>query len=303
MSTTAPQAPGRIAFSSSRPAPACIVCGSGRWEPRFRVLLRCAECGFIRADAELSHEEVKRLYREGYFRGGQEYGDYLAEVDSHRKNFARRWETVAGLAGRLGSLFEVGCAYGFWLEQCSRQGVDCAGVDVCEEAAAYATGPLGQRATAGDFLELPLPAGRYQAFCMWDTIEHLANPEKFVARISALLPPGGWFFLTTGDIGSLLARLRGRHWRLIHPPTHLQYFSRATMARFLARHGLEVVAVRSEPSWRTVAETLGRLGNLGRGLPRVVGRVLSRALPGWVQRRGVWADLGDIMFVAARKAA
>ena len=60
---------------------------------------------------------------------------------------------------------------------------------------------------------------------MWDTIEHLKRPDLFVQKAAADLRPGGLIALTTGDIGSLNARLRGARWRMIHPPTHLHYFS------------------------------------------------------------------------------
>jgi SAM-dependent methyltransferase len=281
------------------PAP-CICCGNNDWLPCFRILSRCSTCQFIRADLDLSPSEIKRLYQEDYFRG-EEYGDYLADHVSHVKNFAYRFRAMKGVAPEVERLFEVGCAYGFWLAECSRNGLTCRGVDVCEEAVAYAVNTLGQKASTQDFLEVALPEGQYQAFCMWDTIEHLAHPELFVQRIHTLLPDDGWLFLTTGDIGSRMARLRGAHWRMIHPPTHLQYFSRQSMNHFLTRHGFQPVHYQSTPMYRNIGEVLRRLSTLGRGATRWLAAGLHAALPGFIQRGGFWLDLGDIMFVAARK--
>ena len=208
----------------------CICCGATAWTQRFRALQRCEACGFVRADMDLTPEDMQELYREDYFRG-EEYGNYLAEHESHNRNNAYRWRLISRLVPRLAgegtvpfsaaekgtvplpairTLFEIGCAYGFWLEYCSRQGVECAGIDVCKEAVAHAVQQLGQRATAEDFLEASVPPGYYEVFCMWDTIEHLAHPEEVVAKIEALLPPGGWLFLSTGDIGSRVARCAAR---------------------------------------------------------------------------------------------
>jgi SAM-dependent methyltransferase len=294
--------PGRPGAAAGLAAPPCICCGGGRWEPHFRVLRRCLDCGFVCADLDLTENDLRELYQADYFRG-REYGDYVASRAVHEKNFAARWRDVTRLAPSLRSLFEVGCAYGFCLVYAASRGVDCAGVDVCVEGAAYARDVLGQRAEAGDFLALPIPEGRYDAFCLWDTIEHLAHPEAFVARVHHLLPPGGWLFVTTGDIGSAAARRRGPHWRMIHPPTHLQYFSRDTITRMLTRLGFAVAPITSVPIYRSVGEVLGRLAALGRGLTRRTAAVLTAATPGFLQRRGFWLDLGDIMFVAARKAA
>ena len=58
-----------------------------------------------------------------------------------------------------------------------------------------------------------------------------------------VLKPGGRLFLTTGDIGSWVARIQGPRWRLIHPPTHLHYFSKATITRLLTGLGFSVQEV------------------------------------------------------------
>src|SRR5207248_1353814 len=94
----AQSAPGEGPEPSTQ-RPCCICCGEDSWAERFRVLRRCTACGFLRADLGLGEEDVKRLYQEDYFRGGKEYGDYLAEHASHRKNFAHRWRLVTRTAG------------------------------------------------------------------------------------------------------------------------------------------------------------------------------------------------------------
>jgi SAM-dependent methyltransferase len=279
----------------------CIACGAARQAPLYRVLQQCGECGFIRADVDIDEEEVKKLYQEDYFRG-REYGDYVADRHVHRKNIAHRFAEVTRVAGPLESIFEIGCAYGFWLEYAAAQGVRCAGVDVCPEAVRYAVEVLKQDASCGDFLREPIPPGAFRAFCMWDTIEHLAHPELFVERIFQLLPRGGWFFATTGDIGSREARRAGPAWRMIHPPTHLQYFSRPTITRFLERRGFEVAAIRSTSVYRSIRGVLSGLLLFERGMKRRAAWLADKVLPLWVQERlGFWLDLGDIMLVCARK--
>src|SRR5947209_17648312 len=101
---------------------ACICCGADAWTPLWQVLRRCGGCGFIRADLELTHEEARRLYQADYFRG-QEYGDYLADRAAHVRNFEHRFRMMSRVAPEVRSLFEVGCAYGFWLDCCTRHGV------------------------------------------------------------------------------------------------------------------------------------------------------------------------------------
>lgn len=289
------------AISAAPRAEACICCGASAWASHFRVLKRCGDCGFIRADMSVTQDEAERLYQEGYFTGA-EYGDYLADAESHRRNFAERLRLARAVAGAtLGPVLEIGCAYGFFLEQCRDAGIEATGVDVCVEPVRYARMTRGLDARVGDFLAMKLPEKRFRSVCMWDTIEHLEHPEAFVARAREVLVDDGMLFVTTGDIGAMFARWRGPKWRMIHPPTHLQYFSTASIARLLERQGYRVEYSRSTPMYRNIGETLGRLTTLARG---TVGRVAAAAhklTPRAIQRCGFWLDLGDIMYVAARK--
>lgn len=286
----------------TRPAPpACIACGQRDWKPRYEILLECESCGYTRAAIDVDESALENLYGEGYFQG-EVYADYLAERAVFRKNFTRRLEVMREAAGRLASVFEIGCAYGLWLEFASAHGIECAGIDLCPEAAAYARRSLGQNAVSGDFVNLDLERGSYEAFVMWDTIEHLAHPELFVGRMVELLPSGGWLFFTTGDIGSRLARRQGARWRMIQPPVHLHYFSRATVSRFLERHGLKVHVLQSEPVYRNLRGTLANLAILGRGTVKKLAGSAAAVLPEFVQEKtAFWVDLGDVMFVGARK--
>jgi SAM-dependent methyltransferase len=282
-------------------AHSCIVCGAQTWVPLYRGLVRCEACEFIRAASLPSPEEIARLYGAGYFQG-EEYADYLGDREVHRFNFRRRLGRITAIAGRPESLYEIGCAYGLWLQMAAEQGIRAAGIDISAEAVRHARDVLELDASAGAFEDARIEPGEFQAFCMWDTLEHLAHPERLVARVAQLLPRGGWFFATTGDVGSRVARRQGERWRMIHPPTHLQYFSRATVSRFLDRHGLRTAHIESEPMCRSLHGTLAGLELFGRGPIRAAARVASAVVPGPVAKRVRFTlDLGDIMLVCARK--
>ena len=279
----------------------CIVCGAESWAVHYRGLVRCGACDFVRAADLPSPEAIVDLYGADYFQG-DEYIDYLGDREVHLLNFRRRLERITAVAGRLGSVYEIGCAYGLWLQTAVERGIQAAGIDISAEAVRYARETLKLNASAGAFEDAQIAPGEFQAYCMWDTLEHLARPECIVARIAQLLPAGGWFFATTGDIGSPAARRQGEQWRLIHPPTHLQYFSRDTVSRFFARHGLRTAHIESEPMYRSLHGTLGGLQLFGRGLVRTAARIAAAMVPDALTRRVRFPlDLGDIMLVCARK--
>ena len=57
-----------------------------------------------------------------------------------------------------------------------------------------------------------------------------------------------------------MARVRGAGWRMIHPPSHLNYFSRPTMARLLDSVGFDVLPIRSVGTRRDLLNILHLLG-------------------------------------------
>jgi SAM-dependent methyltransferase len=218
----------------------CLVCGSALGDSRYAGLLQCPTCHFITADVNLSSDELAKLYSEKYF-SGEEYSDYIADRPTIQRNFTNRLRVLLRQVPNADRkrLFEIGSAYGFFLDVARPSFKDVAGIDVSADAASYARSELKLNVAEGDFLDHPLHES-IDVACMWDTIEHLQSPHLYIEKLSANMPPGATIAITTGDIGSFMARFRGRRWRQIHPPTHLHYFSRLTLERLLNRYGFAV---------------------------------------------------------------
>lgn len=274
----------------------CAACGGVRAEPLYRGLVACAGCGLIYYPARLGADEADRLYGDDYFRGA-EYDDYLADRATHAANFRRRVRQLARWLPPGRRVYEIGCAYGLFLEE-ARARWHVAGCDIAAGPCRAARDRLGLDVFCGDFLDAPLAPGAVDAFCLWDTVEHLDAPDAYLARAADLLAPGGLVALTTGDAGSRLARARGPRWRQIHPPTHLWYFSQATMRRALDRFGFDVVWSRHVGVSRSVRQVVYSLTSLGRPSPSRLHRAVAASGLG---RWRVYLNTFDLMMVVARR--
>jgi SAM-dependent methyltransferase len=169
-----------------------------------------------------------------------------------------------------------------------------------EDAVRYSKEILGVDAKSGDFLtDRSIEDGSVDAVAMWDVAEHVDAPGRFVERAAELLRPDGYLFITTGDIDAWLPRRQGPRWRLIHPPTHLQYFSQITMTRMLENRGFDVVSVSHPGYWRSVRQILHGLFVFGKSHePSAAYKILNQLLP---KKLGVYMNTFDIMYVVARK--
>jgi 2-polyprenyl-3-methyl-5-hydroxy-6-metoxy-1,4-benzoquinol methylase len=275
----------------------CLVCGGRYGASRLPGLLQCQSCGFITANLRLSQEELERLYSTAYFTG-EEYNDYLGDRTLIERHFRERLRVLARHvdAPQTATLFEVGCAYGFFLHVAQRGFKSVSGVDISTDAVTYAREQLHLDAVTGDFATLAVRRP-VDVVCMWDTIEHLADPDVYVRKAAEILRPGGHLAITTGDIGSLVARWRGSKWRQIHPPTHLHYFSRSTLTQLLEREGFRVRYVRHDGMYRSV-ETMAYIMLAVKHRQRKLFNVLKRTgLMNW----SLYLNLFDILFVIAQK--
>jgi len=165
-------------------------------------------------------------------------------------------------------------------------------------AARYGRERLGQDIVTGpiDAASLAEAGKAFDLITLWDAIEHLPSPDEATRLLAGRLQPGGVLALSTGDIGSLAARVCGPHWHLFNLPEHLWFFTVPSLRRVLRRAGLAVVRVEREICWYTLQYLLNRLlHSLGRAPVRFPAAACSRlAVP---------VSLFDIVTVYARKPA
>jgi SAM-dependent methyltransferase len=243
-------------------------------------------------DQKVAPEE---LYTLEYFKG-REYRDYEADKDALQRNFNHRIAQLRKLKPS-GRLLELGSAYGFFLELagCYWQ---VKGIDIALEAARYARESLGLDVISGDFLSVPDEPESFDLICMWDTIEHLTQPVRVIERAARWLRPGGILAMTTGDIDSLLARLQRKKWRLIHPPTHLFYFSPATLGQAVEGAGLKLLEISHVGYCRSYQAMLHGLLAVERERPSLLRNLLG---VGGRLDFAICLNLFDIMMLVAGK--
>ncbi len=240
-------APSRSELEPQRLKQRCQNCGqySPGWLPRFSRLdlYTCQACdsfSYIPA-RDLS---LDTSYDESYF-SGAEYANYLGHRSVHYLNFQRKWKILAPFLPPERKLFEVGCAYGFFIDMAQHKGVrDVYGIDVSPAAIDFA-----QRSFGHEFFsvahEHSAPPFIPTILAAWDVWEHLPYPFEQLAFWSRSMPRGSIVALTTVDSGALLARLRKSAWRQIHPPTHVHYPTRGAIRRALHALGFEVCYLKS----------------------------------------------------------
>lgn len=272
----------------------CSICGQAQateWQPG---LLKCGNCGYVWADLTFSFDKTREIYGRSYF-FGDEYSDYLAESDILKYGFRKFHRKLTALfTGRAEKprLLEIGSAYGLYLDIAAYD-FDVTGLEISPDAAAYAR-KNGHRVIQEDLLSIDA-VEEFDIVVSFATLEHLLNPDRVMQQVYRFLKPGGYCYVTTIDIESLFSRLSGKKWRMIHPPTHVSYFSSRTLTALMQTAGFSVLECGPVWQYRSLDAVF---------LPRFENSVLYKA----VNRSGLTKvpipfNFGDIIGLLAKKPA
>ena len=291
-----PDGGSRTATSPPGQSAPCVLCGESRSNTLFTKngfdLVRCPSCTLVRARPIPTEEQLAQIYEASYREGG--YAVFAA-ADEVRLAHARTRLGLVAPHAPPGPWLEAGCSSGAFLECATRSGIDIDGFDISQVAidAAQERGLSARTASADTFI----PRRKYAYVCAFDVLEHVTDPGAFLEQARGWLAPGGSLALTIPDIGSVHARLMGRHWYYYAPPLHLTYFDRRTIGRILEKHGFTPSLLRSAPKPLTLDYAIGQFANFNPTLHRVVSG-LGRLVPAFVRRRELPLSTGEILVVA-----
>jgi len=235
----------------------CNLCGADDTLPVAEIdgfhIVRCRRCGLVYVNPRYPQDPLQEIYTEEYYdhdgiKNGLEffgYDDYLSDEENIKLTFRKRLKTIERLA-RKGTLLDVGCATGFFLDLARSQGWDVQGSEVSSFSARYAHDKFGLDVRLGRLRELRYPGGAFDVVTMWDVIEHVVDPLAELQEVHRILGAGGLLSIITPDAGSCVAKLLGSRWEEFRRVReHIYFFSRATMTEMLRKAGFEVLKIES----------------------------------------------------------
>lgn len=215
---------------------------------------KCSDCGLGRATP--AKFDPHGYYTAEYFNGSHSDGylDYAASEQVLRHEFAKVVKVLGEYCPPGAHVLEIGCAFGFFLKE-ARGTFKVSGIEIAADAVAACHAAGLDSVRQGEANEETLAdLEPVDAIVMLDVAEHLADPAATLRLCSRVLKPGGVIILTTGNFASPLARLAGKHWRLMTPPQHLWYFTPESLRRMSAGNGMHVADCRHP--WKIVPVSL-----------------------------------------------
>lgn len=219
----------------------CKLCGMSQTRNRVIevdgfTIMRCKRCRLV-AVQPIPESIVLEQHYVQYAPEDLLEGDIKA-TETRRLFWAlqRKSNIIAG----KDSLLDVGCGYGFFLQSVRDDFNKIIGVELSKSEAQYARETLGLEVFEGYLPEARFAEHSFDAVTMWDVIEHLADPFKYLREINRIMRIGAILVISTPNVSSITAQITEAQWRLWAPPEHLYYFNASSLKYALRLNGFKV---------------------------------------------------------------
>ncbi len=284
-------APGATAPGlPARPCPACGAQGAfavGPDEarsPGLCIAVRCPRCFLVYIDPVPPEATAHESYGSGYYEPWQG-----REERARLALWARRLRMVEARA-RRGTLLDVGCGDGLFLNVARGAGWRVDGIEFSPEGARRSSHRLGRPVAVGDLARGRVLRGPFDVITLWHVLEHLVEPAAMLDAARARLRPGGLLVIAVPNLDNLPMRAayrlaRGRPLPLYETGArepHISHFSPLTLAAFLRRGGLTGIELRPDRCALTLPKKL--IDAAAAFLSVLSGRLLTDAMVAFCRR-------------------
>jgi len=238
----------------------------------------CRGCGAGATMPRPSAEDLARCYEATY---GYSTHDLIEAEKRRRASALLDWSGIT-----TGRILDVGCMFGFLLDEARGRGLEPYGIELSPGAAAAAAAK-GHDVFTGTIEAFAdrRPALRFDAIFAQHVLEHIPDPRAFLEVARARLGPGGKLVLCVPNFEARLRKLTRSGWGWYQVPVHLHHFSSRALRRLLDDAGLDVVTERTRGGdtlflMLSALQALGiqvggAAGNSQAGLARTALRVLG----------------------------
>ncbi|MGE0867999.1 MAG: class I SAM-dependent methyltransferase [Kofleriaceae bacterium] len=228
---------------------ACLVCGgtlvpavatprSSYGQPGKYRIDACPDCGAGATIPRPTADELSACYEANY---GYSAHDLIEPEKRRRSRSLLSWSGV-----RSGNVLDVGCMFGFLLDEARALGVGTYGIELSAEPARIAE-QKGHDVFVGTIEQFAAgrPDLRFSAIFAQHVLEHVVEPRSFLQTARGLLEPGGKLVVCVPNFGARLRKLAPSSWAWYQVPVHLHHFSETALQRLLTEVGLEPIAQRT----------------------------------------------------------
>lgn len=203
------------------------------------------QCGLVRSDPVIDQELMAELYTKSSQTYDQEVANFTESYAQYLdRAMAVLFQTYSSSVHEK-ALLEIGCGSGFLLENALKQGFyDITGIEPSQQAVEKSSPVIRPHIICDIFRPGLLPEERYDLICMFQVLDHIADPGILLDECCRALRRGGGILCFNHDVQALSARLLGERSPIIDIE-HTYLYSKATIRKIFQAHGFIVREISS----------------------------------------------------------
>jgi 2-polyprenyl-3-methyl-5-hydroxy-6-metoxy-1,4-benzoquinol methylase len=199
-------------------------------------VVKCNECNLIYVNPQPDDDLINQYYNENY---GEFYICSPHKMKSKFRDSKRNINRLLKLNKLPNAKFlDVGCSWGYTVKTAQDYGWDATGIDLSKKAINFAKDNFEINVHLADIFQIE-KQNYYDFITMYDVIEHIKDPVKYLKKVYSLLNNGGHLIIGTPDAGHYKAK--NKSWSDYIPPEHLFYFNPNTLRRICEMAGFVFV--------------------------------------------------------------
>lgn len=220
-----------------------LLYGASSGIPGTQRLVVCDKCSLIYENPRYPEKIILKGYEDSDEHGHD--SQFKVRVSSFLKALVRNKNFMPPIGAKI---LDIGTAGGAFLDAAENYGYEAWGMEPSSFLVDKGK-KRGLKIEQGTIDSHNFKQKSFDMICLWDVLEHLANPRQSLLQIKKLLKDDGVLLINYPDISTLQAKLfRQKFWWIIS--VHLTHFTPTTISKICELTGFEVT--RFNPYWQTL---------------------------------------------------
>ncbi|HEV7379885.1 MAG TPA: class I SAM-dependent methyltransferase [Dyadobacter sp.] len=213
------------------------------------TIQQCNACYFLLTNPRPSADEIGAYYQsEEYISHHDDSKDIMSRVYTSVRNHTikEKLKLLNGLHPGKGSLLDIGCGTGNFIQACKENGWQVAATEPDSGARTIAEKRVGE--TISETINAPgLQNKKYDVITLWHVLEHVHELNESVKWLHDHVNENGTIIIAVPNPQSFDALEYRRFWAAYDVPRHLYHFTKSSMKKLMEKHELHVRKVL--PMW------------------------------------------------------
>jgi 2-polyprenyl-3-methyl-5-hydroxy-6-metoxy-1,4-benzoquinol methylase len=255
----------------------CVVCDSGKYIkhlPEFELdIVKCTKCNIAFRIPIISSNELEEIYSDKY--------PSLIDEKYLEKFRLKLFEDILKEINRKpkvkGSLLDIGCGYGKFMEMAANNGWDAVGTELYDKACEFINKKKKIKAYYGELKNIEFKENSFDIITLWHVLHHMFNPKEQLSEIHRILKPEGEVFIRSPNfsfnylsykmvrkLDKIIAKIFHKNFDLSSKIAvfHNTNYSRSSLENLLKQSGFLQIEIRNgKPTWGDPYKAFPKLGN------------------------------------------